>query len=63
VDDGWSTQGVLLAAFEFSQHFFDELQSIKVNRINNQAAYQYHKADWEKQQGIYIIENKTSKNN
>ncbi|NOX91308.1 MAG: polyamine aminopropyltransferase [Gammaproteobacteria bacterium] len=57
VDDGWSTQGVLLAAFEFNQHFFDTLDSIKVNRINNQAAYQYHKADWEKQQGIYIVKN------
>ncbi|MCK4866384.1 MAG: polyamine aminopropyltransferase [Gammaproteobacteria bacterium] len=56
VDDSWSTKGVLLAAFEFNQHFFDLLDSIKVNRINNQAAYQYHKADWEKQQGIYIIE-------
>ena len=53
VDDGWSTRGVLLAAFEFNQHFFDRLESIKVNRINNQAAYQYHKADWQKQQGIY----------
>lgn len=56
VNDGWSTKGVLLAAFEFNQHFFKRLGSIKVNRINNQAAYQYHKADWEKQQGIYIIE-------
>ncbi len=56
VNDGWSTRGVLLAAFEFNQHFFDRLENIKVNRINNQAAYQYHKADWEKQQGIYIID-------
>jgi len=56
VDDGWSTKGVLLAAFEFNQHFFERLGSIKVNRINNQAAYQYHKGDWAKQQGIYIIE-------
>jgi len=56
VNDGWSTKGVLLAAFEFNQHFFDRLDRIKVNRINNQAAYQYHKADWEKQQGIYLIE-------
>lgn len=54
VDDGWSTRGVLLAAFEFNQHFFDRLENIKVNRINNQAAYQYHKADWQKQQGIYL---------
>ena len=56
VDDGWSTPGVLQGAFEFNQHFFDRLENIKVNRINNQAAYQYHKADWEKQQGIYIID-------
>ncbi len=56
INDGWSTRGVLLAAFEFNRHFFDQLESIKVNRINNQAAYQYHKADWEKQQGIYIID-------
>jgi len=56
VNDGWSTLGVLLAAFEFNRHFFDRLENIKVNRINNQAAYQYHKADWEKQQGIYIID-------
>lgn len=57
VDDGWSTKGVLLAAFEFNKHFFDRLATIKVNRINNQAAYQYHKEGWEKQQGIYITEN------
>lgn len=56
VNDGWSTRGVLLAAFEFNRHFFDSLAGIKVNRINNQVAYQYHKADWEKQQGIYLIE-------
>jgi len=55
VQDGWSTRGVLLAAFEFNQHYFDDLANIKVNRINNQAAYEYHKADWEKQQGIYFI--------
>lgn len=55
VDDGWSTRGLLLAAFEFNQNFFNDLEYIKVNRINNQATYQYHQADWEKQQGIYII--------
>jgi spermidine synthase len=53
VEDGWATQGVLLASFEFSDHFFDNIDDIKINRINNQAAYQYHLQDWEKQQGIY----------
>lgn len=55
VQDGWSTKGLLLAAFEFNRHFYDELDTIKINRINNQAAYQYHQADWEKQQGIFRV--------
>ncbi|MCK4707201.1 MAG: polyamine aminopropyltransferase, partial [Gammaproteobacteria bacterium] len=58
VQDGWSTLGLLLAAFEFNRHFYDDLDNIKINRINNQAAYQYHKADWEKQQGIFRAESK-----
>ncbi len=53
VEDGWSTPGLILAAFEFDAHFFDKLKSIEINRINNQAAYQYHQTDWEKQQGIF----------
>ena len=55
VADGWSTPGVILGAFEFSQNFFERLDEIKVNRINNQAAYQYHLSDWEKQQGIFQV--------
>ncbi|VAW56015.1 Spermidine synthase [hydrothermal vent metagenome] len=55
VEDGWSTLGVLLAAFEFNKHFFDDINAIKINRINNQATHLYHMADWQKQQGIYII--------
>ncbi|VAW67549.1 Spermidine synthase [hydrothermal vent metagenome] len=53
VDDGWSTRGVILSAFEFNRRFFDIIDSIKVNRINNMAAYTYYQSDWEKQQGIY----------
>lgn len=53
VQDGWTTKGLILAAFEFNSHFYNDLDSIKINRINNQAAYQYHQADWEKQQGIF----------
>ncbi len=55
VEDGWSTLGLLLAAFEFNSNFYEELDTIKINRINNQAAYQYHQADWEKQQGIFEV--------
>ena len=57
VEDGWSTRELILSAFEFNKHFFDDIESIKVNRINNQAVYHYHQADWEKQQGIYRAEN------
>ncbi len=55
IADGWSTHGVILGAFEFSQNFYERLDEIKVNRINNQAAYQYHLTDWEKQQGIFQV--------
>ncbi len=55
IQDNWTTRGLLLAAFEFSNHFFDHLDEINVNRINNQAAYRYHQQDWEKQQGIFTL--------
>ncbi|MCP4076904.1 MAG: polyamine aminopropyltransferase [Gammaproteobacteria bacterium] len=58
VEDGWSTPGLLLSAFEFNRHYYDDLDKIKINRINNQAAYQYHQADWEKQQGIFRAKEK-----
>jgi len=45
---------VILSAFEFNSRFFNDLQSIKVNRINNMAAYNYYLSDWEKQQGIFM---------
>ncbi len=54
IDDGWSTTGVILSAFEFNSRYFDGLDAIKVNRINNMAAYSYYLSDWEKQQGIFM---------
>ena len=62
IHDGWSTRGVLLAAFEFSDHFYDHLDEININRINNHAAYQYHQQDWEKQQGIFTVSNPVNAN-
>ncbi len=53
IDDGWMTKGVMMAAFEFSRDYFDELDSIKINRLGSLVAYQYHQIDWEKEQGIY----------
>lgn len=53
VDDGWMTRGVLLGAFEFGRHYFEGLDTIRINRLGSLVAYQYHQNDWEKEQGIY----------
>ncbi len=52
VDDGWATKGNLLAAFEFGKGFFDEADSIEVNRLGSMVAYQYHLNDWNKEVGL-----------
>ena len=53
IDDGWVTKGIMLGAFEFGQHFFDNLAKIKVNRLGSNTIYQYHHQDWEQEQGIF----------
>ncbi|NOX43813.1 MAG: polyamine aminopropyltransferase [Gammaproteobacteria bacterium] len=53
LDDGWMTKGKLMAAFEFSQHFFKDRDKIRVNRVGSGVAYQYYRKNWEIQQGIY----------
>ncbi len=53
VDDGWTTRGLMLAAFEFGKHYFDELNEVQVNRLGSMVAYQYHHRDWETQLGIF----------
>lgn len=53
VDDGWITKGIMLGAFEFGRHYFDDIERVRINRLGTLNAYQYHQTDWEKQQGIY----------
>jgi len=53
VDDGWTTKGLLLAAFEFGKNFYQQTDTIKVNRLGSMVAYQYHHSDWQKEMGIY----------
>ena len=53
VDDGWTTRGLLLGAFEFPKGFFDGLAAIEVNRLGNAAVYRYHRKGWETEQGLY----------
>jgi len=56
VNDRWSTKGKLLAAFEFSQGYFDDLASIKVNRLGSGQLYRYHYEAWEKQNSLFPYE-------
>lgn len=53
VNDGWMTRGILLASFEFHQNFYQDYESIKINRIGSMIAYQYHRDDWQKRMGLY----------
>lgn len=53
VETNWLTGPLMLASFEFGRGFFDELDHIQVNRLGSMTAYQYHRRDWEEEQGIY----------
>ena len=53
VDDGWTTKGLLLAAFEFGKNFYQQADTIKINRLGSMVAYQYHHSDWQKEMGLY----------
>ena len=53
VEDGWTTQGLLLAAFEFEKNFYDTRDQIEVNRLGTMVAYRYHHHDWQREMGIY----------
>lgn len=53
VDDGWTTKGLVLAAFEFSKNFYQQTDAININRLGSMVAYQYHYSDWQKEMGLY----------
>ncbi|MDQ7091266.1 MAG: polyamine aminopropyltransferase [Methylococcales bacterium] len=53
VDDGWITQALMLAAFEFGKNFYQQAESVKINRLGSMVAYQYHRSDWQKEMGLY----------
>jgi len=55
IDDGWTAQGVMLAAFEFGKHYFDDIDQVEINRVGSNVLYRYHQNDWQKEQGIYQV--------
>lgn len=52
VDDGWTTREIVLGAFAFPKHFFEGRDKIRISRLGNAAAYQYHQQAWETRQGL-----------
>lgn len=54
----------IIGAFNFPKPFFDDLSSIKINRLNSPVLYTYHSQGWRKQQGVFITnKNATNSNN
>lgn len=52
VDDGWTTLGLMQAAFEFGKDFYTTAESIAINRLGSMVAYQYHHSDWQQEVGL-----------
>ncbi|MCK5191755.1 MAG: hypothetical protein KAR12_17060, partial [Methylococcales bacterium] len=53
VDDGWITKSLMLAAFEFGKDYYQHASEVQINRLGSMVAYQYHRADWKKEMGLY----------
>lgn len=53
VDDGWTTKGKLLAAFEFSQSFYKDVDKVKINRLGSGVMYKYHHDAWTNQNSLF----------
>lgn len=51
VDDGWMTKELLLAAFAFSKGFYQDWDSIKINRLGSNVIYEYHRLGWAREAG------------
>lgn len=47
----WLTPQLIQASFEFSQGFYRNMDTIKVNELGSFTLYRYHQQAWESQQG------------
>ncbi len=52
LDDGWMTREVMLGAFAFYKDFYQDIDEIKINRINSNVLYEYHRLGWARENGI-----------
>jgi spermidine synthase len=52
INDGWMTREVMLGAFAFYQDFYKDSANIKINRINSNVLYEYHRLGWSRENGL-----------
>ncbi|PCK10052.1 MAG: spermidine synthase [Alteromonadaceae bacterium] len=50
----WLSYQQVMAAFVFSDNYFDDLESIDVNRLNSPTLYRYHAEGWQDGDGVYF---------
>jgi len=53
VEHAWLTRDLLVAAFEFPNHYFETADKIDANRLGSNRIYRYHTEAWQKELGIY----------
>ena len=53
VETKWVTLPLAKSAFQFPVGYYDDLQTIKPNRIGSHVVYQYHQQAWKDEQGIF----------
>lgn len=46
----------ILAAFHFSKPFFNDLNTIEINRLSAPTLYNYHAEGWRKEKGVYFAQ-------
>ncbi|MBL4606840.1 MAG: polyamine aminopropyltransferase [Pseudomonadales bacterium] len=52
VNDAWVTKDLMLAAFQFSTHFFSGLPEVKINKLGSHQLYHYHHQAWAVDEGM-----------
>jgi spermidine synthase len=44
----------IIGAFSFPKSFYDDVDKIKPNQLNNPVLYKYHSDGWRKKQGVFV---------
>jgi len=48
----WLTMPMIINAFEFSRHFYQDSENVPINYLGSHAIYQLHQQAWQDQQGL-----------